>query len=60
MDHPLAKVFSWIKSLKHILSFDLALPLMHSSLKSWLGDHSTINQILNLMPQPEAIVCLMS
>jgi len=44
MAHPLAKVFSWIKSLKHIPLFDLA-----SSLESWLDDHPTINQILNLM-----------
>ena len=55
MAYPLAKVSSWIKSLKHILSFDLA-----SSLESWLGDHPTIDQVLNLMFQPKEIICLVS
>ena len=55
MAHPLAKVFSWNKSLRHIPAFDLA-----SSLESWLGDHPTINQILNLMLQLKAIICLVS
>ena len=55
MAHPLAKVFSWAKSLKHTPSFDLA-----SSMESWLGNHPTINQVLNLMLQLKEIICLVS
>ena len=47
MAHPLAKVFTWIKSLRHIPLFILACFSLAHFLRLWLGDHPLIYQILN-------------
>ena len=52
MTHPLAQVFTWIKSLRHIPSFILACFSPAHFLRLWLGDHPLIYQILNFMLQP--------
>ena len=39
MAHPLAKVFTWFKSLRHIPLFILACFSLAHFLRLWLGDH---------------------
>ena len=60
MAHPLAKMFTWIKSLRHIPSSILACFSLAHFLRLWLGDHPLIYQILNFMLQPQETICLVS